>query len=46
MRSDGDELRAMVEKVGRWIIVSRWKRGCYGIWSVIKCKYTKNKLQG
>lgn len=39
MRSDGDALREMVAKVGKWIVVSRWKRGIFGVWAGVKREF-------
>ncbi|KAF4523011.1 hypothetical protein B566_EDAN007441 [Ephemera danica] len=39
MKSDPASLAALVAKVQKWLIQSRWKKAQYSVWSVIKLKY-------
>ena len=39
MRSDPENLRALVEKVTKWLLHSRWKKAQWCALSVIKCEF-------
>jgi myosin-6 len=38
MQSDPENLKALVSKVARWIVVNRWKKAIWCAVSVQKCK--------
>jgi hypothetical protein len=38
MQSDPENLKALVSKVARWIVVNRWKKAIWCAISVQKCK--------
>lgn len=38
MKTDPESLKKMVSAVGKWIILSKWKKSIYGAWSVVKCE--------
>ena len=39
MKSDPEHLATLVQKVQRWLICTRWKKGIFGVLSVLKCQY-------
>ena len=39
MKSDPENLAALIKKVKIWLIKSRWRKAQWGVLSVIKCKY-------
>ncbi|MCL4128477.1 UNVERIFIED_CONTAM: hypothetical protein GTU68_063757 [Idotea baltica] len=48
MKSDPENLKVLVERVKKWLLVSRWKKAIWGALSVIKLKnkilYRREKI--
>ncbi|VVC95725.1 unnamed protein product [Leptidea sinapis] len=46
MRSDPENLQAIVGSVLAWLVKKRWRRAAFSVLSIIKCKYfiLKNKI--
>lgn len=42
MRSEPENLAAMIKKVKKWLLMSHWKKAQWCALSVIKCKETEN----
>jgi len=43
MRSDPENLAAMIQKVKKWLIANRWKKVQWCALMVIKCKYREHR---
>jgi myosin-6 len=45
LKADPENLAALVKKVHRWLLCSRWKKAQWGALMVLKCEYSSDIWQ-
>ena len=40
VRSEPEHLKAIVDRLSKWLVHYRWKKMQYGVWEVVKCMFS------